>query len=113
MMKTGLSLLLLLLAAVSLAAQTPEAPSASSARSGDKPASDAGVARPSILPDLDKLQAVATQADADIGKLHIEKWKAASTAKSAAQTDADSIQRNLTTALPGLIDAVRAEPENV
>ena len=66
-----------------------------------------------MLSDLDKLQTAAFQAHADIGKLHIEKWKANAAAKSAVQADADSVQRNLTSALPGLIDAVRSAPEDL
>ena len=45
--------------------------------------------------------------------LRCAKWKASSAAKGAAQANADSIQRNLTAALPGLIEAVRAAPEDV
>lgn len=113
MMKIGLSVLLLLFASALVLSQTPEVPSASSAISDEKPTTDSSPAKPSILPDLDKLQTMASQAAQDIVQLHIEKWKANSNAKSAAQADADSIQRNLTTALPGLIGAVRAAPEDV
>lgn len=112
-MKTGLSLLLLLLASASLLSQTPDVPSASSAASEEKRATNADAPKASVLPDLDKLQTVAAQAATDIGQLHIEKWKASGNARSAAQADADSIGRNLTTALPGLIEAVRAAPEDV
>src|SRR5271169_2594072 len=112
-MKTVLPLLLLLLASVSMLSQIPETQPASSAGSGEKPASDASTAKTSIVTDLDRLQAVASQAALDIGQLHLEKWKANNNAKSAAQADADSVQRNLTSALPGLIDAVRSAPEDV
>ena len=67
----------------------------------------------SIAPDLDKLQATASQAAQDIGKLRIEKWKANPNAKNAAVADADSVKRNLTDALPRLIDAARATPEDM
>jgi hypothetical protein len=62
---------------------------------------------------LEQLQTTGSQAARDIGQLHIEKWKANPAAKSAAQTDAESVQRNLTTALPGLIAAVRTAPDDV
>ena len=66
-----------------------------------------------ILPDLDRLEHVASQAAVDLGRLRIEKWKINSDARSAAQANVDSVQRNLTSALPGLINAVRSAPEDV
>ena len=67
----------------------------------------------SILPELDRLQSTASQANLDIGHMRIEKWKTDSDSKRQAQANADSIQRNLTSALPGLIDAVRSSPQDV
>lgn len=122
-MKFGLRLLLLLFASAPLLSQAPETPSSNSAipeaRSTKSPISEASPASvasnpmTAILPDLDKLEAAAKQADLDIGRLRIEKWKANSDARSAAQANADSVQRNLTAALPGLINAVRSAPEDV
>ena len=112
-MKIGLSLLLLLFASTSILSQTQEAAPASSIPGGKNPAPAADNPTASILTDLDRLQSVASQAAADIGQLHIEKWKANSNAKSNAQADADSVQHNLTSALPGLIDAVRSALEDV
>ena len=66
-----------------------------------------------ILPDLDRLQAAAAQANLDLGHMRIEKWKADSGSKQQAQANADSLQRNLTSALPALIDAVRSAPQDV
>lgn len=109
-MKTGLFLLLLLFASASILSQTPDVPSPGSASGGEKSATTADAPKSSTLPDLDKLQTVASQAAADIGQLRIEKWKANSNAKSNAQADADSVQHNLNSALPGLIDAVRSAP---
>ena len=67
----------------------------------------------SILPDLDRLQQAASQTNLDLGHMRIEKWKADSGSKQQAQANADSIQRNLTTALPGLISDVRSAPQNI
>jgi hypothetical protein len=66
-----------------------------------------------ILPDLDRLQAAATKAASDIASLRIEKWKADSETKRQAQTNADSVQRNLTSALPKLIEDVRSAPQDL
>lgn len=112
-MKISLCLLLLLFASASILSQTPETPSASSANSGNTPTNVASNSMTSVLPELDRLQATGSQAAVDIGRLRIEKWKANSNAKSAAQADAESVQRNLNLALPGLIDAVRSAPDDL
>lgn len=112
-MKFSLSFLFLLFASVSILSQTPEVSSSGSVSGGERSTTSASAPQPSLLPDLDKLQTVASQASIDIGQLHIEKWKANSSAKSNAQADADSVQHNLTSALPGLIDAVRSAPQDL
>lgn len=66
-----------------------------------------------IFADLDRLQGAASQANLDLGHIRIEKWKADSNSKQQAQGNADSVQRNLTTALPGLIGNVRGAPQDV
>jgi hypothetical protein len=45
--------------------------------------------------------------------MRIEKWKADGASKQQAQANADSLQRNLTSALPGLIDGFRAAPQDL
>jgi hypothetical protein len=49
----------------------------------------------------------------DLGRLHIDKWKADSGTKRQAESNALSIQRNLNDALPGIIQPVRANPQNL
>lgn len=66
-----------------------------------------------ILADLDRLQTAAAQTNVDIGHMRIEKWKADNASKQQAQGNADSIQRNLSSALPGLISTYRADPRNL
>jgi hypothetical protein len=66
-----------------------------------------------MLADLDRLQTAASQANIDIGHMRIEKWKADNGSKQQAQGNADSLQRNLSSALPGLIANYRAEPQNL
>ncbi len=67
----------------------------------------------SVLPALDSLQTAASQAATEIAHLRIEKWKADGESKRQAQSNAASIQRNLTSALPGLIDGVRSAPHDL
>ena len=111
-MKIALPLLSVCLAAGPLLAQTPVAAPASA-----NPAANQTVAgstsMTSILPDLDKLQVAASQTDLAIGHLRIEKWKADGESKRQAQGNADSIKRNLTSALPGMIENARSAPQNL
>ena len=66
-----------------------------------------------IVTDLDRLQVAATQTSTDIEQLRIEKWKTDGATKQQAQSDAQSIRRNLTSALPGMIAAARAAPQDL
>jgi hypothetical protein len=107
-MNLRLSLMCLLVASATALAQTPaNAPDPSSAPA-HAPSADM-----SVMPDLDRLQVAASQANLDLGRLRIDKWKADGDSKRQAQANADSIQRNLTSALPGLIDAVRSAPQGL
>ncbi|MGD0929558.1 MAG: hypothetical protein ABR902_02805 [Candidatus Korobacteraceae bacterium] len=107
-MRTAQKLLFLLsLSSVALG-QTATAPTTAPSRGLTVNASTTPV-----LADLDRLQAAASQANLDLGHMRIEKWKADSNSKQQAQGNADSVQRNLTTALPGLIANVRSAPQDV
>jgi len=107
-MRTAQNLLFLFsLSSVALAQMANAPPSApGSARAGSASMS-------SVLSDLDRLQAAASQANVDLAHIRIEKWKADSNSKQQAQGNADSVQRNLATALPALIDNVRSAPQDV
>jgi len=70
-------------------------------------------AAPAISANLDKLQSAASRANIDISRMRIEKWKADGASKQQAEANADSIQRNLTQALPGLIANFRAAPRDM
>jgi hypothetical protein len=84
-----------------LAAQTMPAAAAPATGSADIP---------NLLAKVDE---TSQSAALDIAKLRIEKWKADSSDKQQAQTDADSVQRNLTQALPGMTAAVRNAPQDL
>jgi hypothetical protein len=110
-MNMRLSVLCLLLAGAIAMAQTPaDTPSTSAAGNAQSVGNAHAV---SVLPDLDRLQTAASQATLDLGHLRIDKWKTDGQSKQQAQANADSVQRNLTAALPGLIDAVRAAPQDL
>jgi len=77
------------------------------------PAPAATVSASAILLQLDRLQSAASQTNSELAYLRIEKWKADTNSKQEAQSNADSIQRNLAEALPALIGAVRSAPQDV
>jgi BMFP domain-containing protein YqiC len=66
-----------------------------------------------VLSELDRLQAVSSAMNGAISQLKIERWKADGNSKRQAESNAESIQRNLTSALPGMISSVRSAPEDM
>ena len=60
-----------------------------------------------------QLQKAALATNGDLGKLRIEKWKTDSDQKDQLQKISDSIQRNLTNAVPGLIGDIQSSHGNV
>jgi len=112
-MKIGLSLLYLSFAVASVLAQTPAVPSSNAGTPNPNPGSTGSAPMTSVLPDLDRLQTAASQVAIDLGHMRIEKWKADGQSKQQAQANAESVQRNLTSALPGLIENVRSAPQDL
>jgi hypothetical protein len=111
-MNMRLSLLYLFLVGATALAQIPA--NGTGASAGQRHAQSVGSASTvSVSADLDRLQAAASRATLDLGRLRIDKWKADGESKRQAQANADSVQRNLTSALPGLIDAVRSAPQDL
>ncbi len=102
-MRSLANLLLLIFISVIAVAQVQNAPA---------PPTNAAPAA-SVSPDLDRLQTAASQANVDIAHMRIEKWKADNGSKQQAQANADSLQRNLTSALPLLISNFRAAPQDL
>ena len=68
-------------------------------------------ADPAML--LTKIQQEAEGLNADVGKLRIEKWKVDSGTRQQASENASSIQRNISAALPELINSVRNAPQSL
>jgi len=62
---------------------------------------------------LAQLESAAQTTSADLSHLRIEKWKTDNGSKREAQSNADSVTRNLQTALPELINALRSSPESL
>ncbi len=84
---------------------------------GRQPAPAAANAATAGAVDLNQLlagiQTTATAINGSIGHLRIEKWKTDSQSKGQYQSNAESIQRNLSEALPGMMDGVRTAPDNL
>jgi hypothetical protein len=104
--KPGSVLAALLLACAALA-QNSNPP----AGSGQQPVSYASASEVNTL--LAQLESTAQSATAALARMRINKWKTDSSTKQQEQANAESIQRNLQSALPGLISAVRANPDDV
>jgi len=112
-MKICLLLLSLSLPFAQFVAQTVTVPATNSNATAATSPSVGSIPTTSILPDLDRLQAAASQAALDIGRMRIDRWKADGESKRQAQNNADSVQRNLTSALPGLIEAAHSAPQDL
>ncbi len=88
----------------------PPVPSSGSGGQGT-PVSYASVTQLNGL--LSQLEATSKNAQTDLSKLRIEKWKADGSYKKQALGNVDSIQRNLQGALPEIIGQLRNAPEDV
>jgi hypothetical protein len=107
----ALSALVLSFSVLALA-QAPSSASVAAPMPGSPPAAGTYSMTP-ILTDLDRLQSASSATDAAIARLKIEKWKTDSNSKRQAESNAESIQRNLKFALPGIISSVRSAPQDV
>src|ERR1043165_1817291 len=97
--------LILLFTACTLGAQTQAAPAAQRVQVAT-PNSDLNT----ILLDIQK---AAGSANTNIGKLRIEKWKTDSDQKKQLLQIADSLQKNITNAVPGLVNDVQTSKGGV
>ena len=62
---------------------------------------------------LSQLEQTSQTVQLDLAKLRIEKWKTDANSKRGTQADADSIQRNLQSALPEIVSQLRSSPESL
>lgn len=75
------------------------------------------IAQPMAAPDaaqftqvLAQIDQTSQQTNLDLAQLRIEKWKTGSDHKQQAQSDAESLMKNLSAALPGMVSTARATP---
>ena len=62
---------------------------------------------------LSQLEEASQSAQVDLAKIRVERWKTDSGSKRQAEGNAESIQRNLQSALPEIIAELKASPESL
>lgn len=67
-------------------------------------------APPAVNPILGEIQRATQASNADLSRLQIEKWKTDGAQRQQMQQVAESLKRNITSAVPGLISDVQAAP---
>ena len=111
-MKTVLAAIVLASLIAAVPAQTARPP-VQPRPAPDQPATAPAAAGPNLNAILSDLQRVSLATNGDLSKLRIEKWKADGPEKQQMQQVADSLQRNITQAVPGLITDLQASPGSV
>lgn len=111
-MKTVLAVIVLASLIAAVPGQTARPP-AQPRPVSDQPSAPAAAAGPNLNAILSDLQRVSLATNGDLGKLRIDKWKADGPEKQQMQQVADSLQRNITQAVPGLITDLQGSPGSV
>jgi hypothetical protein len=62
---------------------------------------------------IGQLGQASSDAQRDVSQLRIDKWKMDGDAKRRAEARAESISRNLSSAFPGMLDALRVAPNSL
>jgi len=62
---------------------------------------------------LNQLTQTAQQSVTDLTKVRVDKWKTDDRSKDQSRSNIESLQRNLTSALPALVQQVQANPANL
>jgi len=62
---------------------------------------------------LDQLMQVSQDTVMNLGRVRVDKWKTDDRFKNQAKANSESLQRNLTAAMPTLIQAVRTNPNSI
>lgn len=112
--------LALLALSAALCAQTDQRPlppslSSNSQQQRQQPAapSPASNAPADLASVLAQIQDAAQSTNVDLSQLRIEKWKTDSDVKQQARSNTESLQRNLSAALPSLVTQVRTNPNDL
>lgn len=77
------------------------------------PAQMSGPAAATISATLPQLQQAIENARVDLARLRVDKWKADSSTKQQVASNVESLQRNMTEALPALITGAQQNPTSL
>ena len=114
-MRTALLPVLLstLFLAPALSQVSPSSSPQSGARTTPAPPPQAQPIAASVVSTLPRFQEVAASSRADLARLRVDRWKMDPASRRQAQADADSVQRNISEALPALIGQVQVNPQSL
>lgn len=104
-------LVLLLAAAAFASAQSSSPPPRTSSRTSGTPAQP--VMSNDMVGNLGRLDQVIENSRVDLARLRVEKWKTDTATKRQAESNADSVNRNMAAALPQIMQQVRANPNSL
>jgi hypothetical protein len=105
-----------LLLAITSAAQVSAPPPRSTVTRSAAPAAPTGM-QPAAAPDaraiLPQLNQLTENARVNLARLRIDKWKTDANDKRQMQANSESLQRNMTAALPAIVEQVRINPASL
>lgn len=87
--------------------------SASATPAASTSASNAATSAPDLSDLLQQIRTSAEKSDADVARLRIDRWKTDAASKQQATASAESIRRNLTYAVPDLLQRMQAAPASL
>lgn len=96
-----------------LFAQVSSPPEPGTRTPAQAPAAPAQLAPAAVANSLPQVQQFIENTRVDLAKLRVEKWKTDSATKQQAQANIESIQRNMTSALPGIASGVLSNPASM
>ena len=99
-------------ALLALPAGAQGAPASGNLAATQAPAAPAVPALDPVQPLLATIQATARATTADVSLMNIRRWKVGGDVKDDAQTKAEAIQRNLTVAMPAIVEQIRSSPND-
>lgn len=106
----------MLVLAMTAAAQVSSPPPRTNVSAPPAPAAPTRM-QPATAPDvtasLPQLNQLTESARVDLARLRIDKWKTDANDKRQTQANSESLQRNMTAALPAVVEQVRANPSSV
>lgn len=111
-MRSVALLIVLLWYSAALLSQAPAGAGVAAPESGAQQPAGSNSLSPAVS-EVDRLQSVSSALNSAISQLKIDKWKADGNSKRQAEANGESIQRNLNSALPGMISSVRSAPQDL